>query len=251
VVSAPISVIGILIVIVMSPLASATGTVASGLPQLSNRRVSVPGLLDTRCRKCLAPLDSNVGIIARAAGQSLQAEGLIVDPLEERLSVGTADLFKSMRYGIRRTARFLRWSAKRWAGWLVRSFAFLLLVLLAPLLDRALLTAWKENGWRGLRNSILLGLAVHTRLLLDRKAPLLGKLLVILAVAYGVVSQDLLPDASFPVGILDDVLAVVLASRGFLLLCPESLVQMHAMRAARANERIREWHRAGIGPPVR
>jgi Protein of unknown function (DUF1232) len=133
------------------------------------------------------------------------------EPLEGRLSGATTDLFKGMRYGIRHTAHFLRWSAKRWAGWLVRAFGFLVLALLAPLVDRALWTAWREKGWQGFSLSMYLGLAVYARLLLDRNAPMLGKLLVILALGYGVVSHDLLPDVSLPVGLLDDVLVVLVS----------------------------------------
>ena len=151
----------------------------------------------------------------------------------------TTNLFRGVRYGLRRVVRFVRWSANRWAAWLMRGLGFLLVALLAPLIDPALLTAWKEDRWCGMRNSVVLGVAVYTRLLLDRNAPLAGKLAVALAIAYGVAPRDLMPDASLPVGVLDDVLAAVLASRGFMLLCPERLVQEHAVRAARARERIR------------
>lgn len=129
-----------------------------------------------------------------------------------------------------------------------RAFGFLILSLLAPLLDMALVTAWKDTGWRGVRSSILLGLAVYVRLLVDRDAPLVGKAAILLALAYGVISRDLVPDASFPVGVLDDALAMVLASRGFMLLCPQHLVQAHAIRAARARERRTSWR---LLPPAR
>jgi uncharacterized membrane protein YkvA (DUF1232 family) len=162
-----------------------------------------------------------------------------IEPLEEQLGAGTTNLLKGVRYGLRRGARFLRWSAHRWATWVMRAFGFLLIVLLAPLLDRGLVVSWKEKGWVGVRSSILLGLAVHVRLLVDRQTPLLGKIAVALAVAYGVASRDLMPDAAFPVGLVDDLLVVAIASRGFVLLCPSGIVSEHARRATRLRERLR------------
>jgi uncharacterized membrane protein YkvA (DUF1232 family) len=160
-----------------------------------------------------------------------------VQPFEEQLSAGTTNLFKGVRYGVRRSARFLRWSAKRWAGWVMRAFGFLLVLLLVPLVDRELVSSWKENGWRGVRTSILLGLAVHVRLLVDRQAPLVGKMAVAFAIGYGVASRDLMPDGNFPLGLMDDLLVIALAARGFVLMCPSWMVTEHALHAARARER--------------
>jgi len=161
---------------------------------------------------------------------------LVVTPFEDELSAGVTSLFKSIRYGIRRTLRFLRWSASRWAAWMLRALGFFALAMLAPLVNRDLLRTWWKEGWHGLRDSILLGGAVYMRLLLDRQAPFYGKLAIALALAYGVASRDFVPDAWFPLGALDDILAIVLASRAFMLLCPESLVEAHAILAARGGE---------------
>ena len=95
-----------------------------------------------------------------------------------------------------------------------------------------------------MRRAFLLGCAVYVRLLCDRHAPMVGKLAVAFAIAYGVASRDLMPDAWFPAGLLDDLLVVVLASRGFMLICPEHLVQEHAARTTRARERLRTWRRS-------
>ncbi len=43
-------------------------------------------------------------------------------------------------------------------------------------------------------------------------------------------------DKSLPVGALDDVCVVVIVSLGFMLLCPERLVEAHAIRAASARD---------------
>jgi uncharacterized membrane protein YkvA (DUF1232 family) len=133
---------------------------------------------------------------------------------------------------------------------MLRAVAFFLLAVLAPLVNRDLLVTWREKGWEGMRNSVLLGVTVHMRLLLDSHAPLLGKLAIAFALAYCVASRDLIPDASFPLGALDDAFAVVLASRIFMLLCPESLVEAHAILAARTGERLRAWQRSRVPPPA-
>jgi len=166
---------------------------------------------------------------------------LDTDTAERVLAISASDAVNMLGRGIRNLIWFLRWSASRWAEWLLRATLFFALTIVAPLLDPELVLAWREKGWRGARRSLLLGAAVHVRLLLDRRSPLVGKLAVVVALGYGVVSSDLLPDNSLPIGALDDVLAIVLASRGFMLLCPQSLVEDHAMRAASAPDRERAW----------
>ena len=191
-----------------------------------------------------------VKVVALAPSQLFGGTMSDIDASEGRLDMGASDALKTLRRGLRRVVRFLGWSASRWAEWLLRAAVFLALTIAAPLLDRELVLTWNEKGWRGVRHSVLLGTAVHVRLLLDRRSPLIGKLAVVVALSYGVVSSDLLPDKSFPIGALDDVLAVVLASRGFMLLCPQSLVETHAARAASAHDRLREWQRSGALPPT-
>lgn len=198
--------------------------------------------VQVRCVDCGA-------VTARHPFPSLLGQAVNMEPFEQQLSAGTTTLLRTMRYRIRLIARFVGWSLNRWARWFTRALVFSVLALLAPLFDMALVTAWKEAGWRGVGRWLLRGLVVYVGLLLDRHAPLIGKVVILLAVAYGVASRDLLPDASFPVGVLDDVLAVVLASRGFLLLCPEHLVEAHAIRAAGTDGR-RAWRRARLLPPV-
>ncbi len=177
---------------------------------------------------------------AVASGRSpvLLGRSISIGPLEEQLSAGTTNLFKGVQYGLRRGTRFVRWLVSRWATWAMRAAGFLLIVLLAPLLGRGFVSSWEENGWRGVRTWILLGLAVHVRLLLDRQAPLVGKMAVALAVVYGVAARDLVPDSLLPVGLVDDLLIIVLASRGFILMCPNWMVTEHALRAARPRERL-------------
>jgi uncharacterized membrane protein YkvA (DUF1232 family) len=126
----------------------------------------------------------------------------------------------------------------------------MLVALVGALLDPALVRAWRGQGFRGLRTSVTLALAVYVRLLLDHRAPIVGKAALAFAIAYGIASWDLVRDSSLPGGVVDDVVVVTLASRCFLLLCPDALVEEHALRAARARNRSLAWPRSRVLPPV-
>jgi uncharacterized membrane protein YkvA (DUF1232 family) len=54
-------------------------------------------------------------------------------------------------------------------------------------------------------------------------------------VAYGASAIDLFPDRTF-LSYVDDLILIMLASRSFMLLCPESIVEEHALAAAHARE---------------
>jgi uncharacterized membrane protein YkvA (DUF1232 family) len=79
-------------------------------------------------------------------------------------------------------------------------------------------------------------LAVYLRLLIDKRAPAVGKALLLFAVAYGAAASDLLPDRMGVVAFVDDLVVVALAYRAFMLLCPDRLVEEHALGAGRARE---------------
>ena len=164
-------------------------------------------------------------------------------PPELRLQLGSTALVKGGRYWLRRFFKHLVWAARRWAGWTVGAALFSLVALLAALLDRALIKTWREEGVRALGVALVLALAVYVRLLLDRNAPLPGKALLLFAILYGVAPRDLLPDTVLPVGFVDDFIAVTLASRCFMHLCPSRLVERHAVRAERAWNRARSRNR--------
>lgn len=70
----------------------------------------------------------------------------------------------------------------------------------------------------------------HTffRILLDRQAPYLARMVLAIALVYWLVPFDLIPDHSLFPGFVDDVLVVIVAAKLFLYLCPESLVARHA-----------------------
>lgn len=151
---------------------------------------------------------------------------------------GWKHILKSANRGIYQILGYLRWSARRWMRWAGKASVFMLLALLAPLLDRALVRSWRTGGFRAFCTSMALAVAVHVRLLLDRNAPIMGKLLLALAILYGVAPTDLVPDDLFPIGFIDDVIVVTVASRCFVGLCPDRLVERHALLATRS------WQRA-------
>jgi uncharacterized membrane protein YkvA (DUF1232 family) len=159
-------------------------------------------------------------------------------PLDQRLQISVRYLLKSANRQTRQLLKYLRWTAQRWAQWAGKASVFMLFAFLVPLLDRNLVRSWRANGFRGLRKSMALSIAVYVRLLFDRNIPVVGKGLLALAVVYGVAPRDLIPDFSFPSGLIDDAIVVAVASRCFVELCPDRLVESHALRATRG------WNRA-------
>jgi uncharacterized membrane protein YkvA (DUF1232 family) len=89
---------------------------------------------------------------------------------------------------------------------------------------------------------LLLALAVYVRLLLDGRTPVVGKALVVFAIVYGAAPRDLFPDRFvFPdrlalQNFVDDLVLLVLTSRCFMMLCPQEVVEEHALAAARGRE---------------
>ncbi len=154
--------------------------------------------------------------------------------MADRLNLGAVALMRAFRRSLWVAVKWTAWSVRKWAGWLRQALLFGLFAIVAPLMDRSLVKTWRENGLAGIRVAFLLGLAVYARLLLDARTPLLGKGLLLLAIAYGVAPRDLVPDGVMPLGLLDDGVAVVLATRCFMRLCPERLVIEHARRVSRS-----------------
>jgi uncharacterized membrane protein YkvA (DUF1232 family) len=125
---------------------------------------------------------------------------------------------------------------------MTKASVFVLVALLVPLLDRRLIRSWRINGFRRFCNSVALAVAVYVRLLFDRSTPVVGKVLLALAVVYGVAPRDVMPDFFLPTGLIDDVIVVAVASRCFIELCPDRLVERHALQAARGWSRAVRQH---------
>jgi uncharacterized membrane protein YkvA (DUF1232 family) len=157
---------------------------------------------------------------------------------EQWFSIRASHFLKSANREAVQLLRYLQWSAGTWMRWTSKASVFMLFALLVPLLDRALVRSCRTHGFRALLISVALAVAVYVRLLLDRNTPIMGKGLLALAIVYGVAPHDLVPDYLLPVGLIDDVIAVTVASRCFMRLCPDRLVERHALRASR------RWSRA-------
>ncbi len=149
-------------------------------------------------------------------------------PVEQRLSVGATHLLKRVRRKIRSSVRGAAADAGQWVGWLMGMSLFVLVGLLAPLLDWQLARTWRQRGFRAFWAASMLALAVYVRLLVDGRVPALAKWILVVAIIYAGIPRDLIADTVLPIGVMDDCVAAVIASRCFLRLCPNRLVEEHA-----------------------
>jgi uncharacterized membrane protein YkvA (DUF1232 family) len=180
---------------------------------------------------------SGTGPIAGLGGRSIGVS-LVAVPLEDRLSAGTTGFLRTISKQFRQLKRVVANSALRWRSWLGGALIFLGFAIVAPVLDRTVIEVWQREGLRAFLRALFGGVAVYVRLLRDSRAPLVGKALLAFAVVYGVSGRDLMPDAAGIVdGLLDDFLLLILASRGFMRMCPDEIVEEQAIRVAAARER--------------
>ncbi|MEO8601037.1 MAG: DUF1232 domain-containing protein [bacterium] len=157
---------------------------------------------------------------------------------------------KGMLREVRRYWRTLNWMFGRatawWGGWFKRGVFSLIVAIIAALADTGLLNAWRLNGWRTVTTYVPMMLYVYGRLLFSRGVNLGPKLMLVAALIYGVVRNDLIPDRRFFHGRIEDIVLIVLATRAFIYACPETLVDEFAGRAINLRRRIASFqHRAG------
>lgn len=169
---------------------------------------------------------------------TLAPDAVTTQSIENRLGTGATTVMRGVRRGIRQTVKTALAAVVSWGDWLPSLLLFVAVAFIVPLLDRALWRTWRERGWRALGTSMALGLAVYIRLLLDRRAPLIGKGILAASLAYGVSTTDFVPDRFGVLDVVDDLVVVALASRGFTWLCPRRLVEEHALKASRRRSGI-------------
>jgi hypothetical protein len=161
---------------------------------------------------------------------------------EERLGSWTRERLRD----VRRTARRVSWLFNRslsvWWKWFKRSARFCLIALAAALADGELVAAWRREGMRVIINYVPLMLYVYARLLLTPRVRLIGKVLLVLSIAYGVRRSDLIFDGRSG-GMIDDIVLIVVATRFFLYTCPEELVSAYAQSAVGWRRRISTYQR--------
>jgi len=158
-----------------------------------------------------------------------------VAPLEDRLSAGTTGFLRSISKSFRQMRRVLASSLVRWRSWVGGALVFLGLAVVAPAVDRSVIDVWRRDGARAFWRALTAGIAVYVRLIRSGRSPAVGKGLIAFAVVYGVANRDLLPDnAGLVRGFADDLLLIVLASRGFMRMCPDELIEEQAVRVSAA-----------------
>lgn len=156
-------------------------------------------------------------------------------PLENRLSAGTTTMLRSLRKSFRQLFRRFTYGAGQWSGWLGGGLLFLVIGLVVPVLGRDSLRTFQHEGFLAFMRELSLAVAVYVRLLIDNRTPIVGKALLAFSVIYGASLVDLFPDRGM-LNYVDDLILIVLASRSFMLLCPEAIVEEHALAAAQRSE---------------
>jgi uncharacterized membrane protein YkvA (DUF1232 family) len=145
---------------------------------------------------------------------------------------------RSARRWVRRCARFAVYTVTTWLRWLQIALKFIALAALVALAEGSVLLTWRYEGWRSLRDYLPLMLFVYACLWTDDRVSLRGKILVLLAIAHGVVLRDLIPDRSVFPGLLDDVCVIVLAVHLFRQSCQQHVIDDWARRVVNWRDRV-------------
>jgi uncharacterized membrane protein YkvA (DUF1232 family) len=151
-----------------------------------------------------------------------------------RLTQGFAlDTLRTMRRMSIRGYRFVRRGVRYSATWALTALGLLLAGALASAIDFRLVALWRERGARLASEYALIGMIVFFRLLLDRRLPQWTRLVIFVALLYGIARPDLIDDRITLVGWLDDAALTALASRWFVRRCPDRLVEEQAFYVRR------------------
>jgi uncharacterized membrane protein YkvA (DUF1232 family) len=105
--------------------------------------------------------------------------------------------------------------------------AFLIVAAFASVVDTRMFTLRHEQPGAVAR---YLGYGIRTffLILLDRRTPYIARIFLAVALVYWLVPFDLIADKSVVPGFIDDLAVAVVAAKGFVYLCPTSLVAAHA-----------------------
>jgi uncharacterized membrane protein YkvA (DUF1232 family) len=212
-------VVGLVLILTVVPVAGAWSPESGRIP----RRSGSPAAVAT-------------GRFASLAISGVLGATASLQPLENQLSAGTTNLLRTIRKRVRLIIRRLRYGAAIWSTWLGGLVLFLVVALIIPLLGRDNLRTFREQGFLAFARELSLALAVYVRLLIDSRTPVIGKALLAFAVVYGAAPRDLFPDRFALLYFVDDLVLLVLASRSFMMLCPQETVEEHALAAAHARE---------------
>ncbi len=189
----------------------------------------------TGCLSMCAPVSSSLVLSNPRGAVSIQA--FQQQPFEQEVGSVTTQTIRELRRWLRRTYGMLTRSMVTWGKWLRRSAFYVGIAVLFLLADGGLLSAWRRDGLRILRDQVPLVLYVYARLLVAPRVAFLAKVLLLLAILYGVRRRDLIPDRGL-VGRLDDIVIIAIATRAFVYTCPEKLVNSYAESAINWRRRM-------------
>jgi uncharacterized membrane protein YkvA (DUF1232 family) len=185
-------------------------------------------------------------VLSSALGPSLTAVTLAseVTSFDGYVRTGAQGMLRGVRRSVRRALRMMTYSVATWFEWLRRALKFIVLAAIVALAEGKLLSTWRLEGWRSVRIDLPLMLYVYGCLLIDERVPFRSRMLVILAIAHGVVPRDLIPDRSVFPGLLDDIVFIVFAVHLFRRSCRQSVTDYWARRAVDWRTRVIALRRA-------
>jgi len=112
--------------------------------------------------------------------------------------------------------------------WIVLSAAaFLVVAALSSVVDIRMFDL-RRKGAGELSRYLGHGTRTFFRILRDRHTPYLARSVLAVALLYWLIPFDVIPDHSLLPGFVDDLVIAFLAAKGFMYLCPDSLVAVHA-----------------------
>jgi uncharacterized membrane protein YkvA (DUF1232 family) len=114
-------------------------------------------------------------------------------------------------------------TASVWLAMIASALACLVVLGCASVADRRMLDLRQHTPGAVVRD-LVLGVRTFVRLLRDRRTPASARALVAAAVVYWMLPFDVLADPIRVFGVIDDLIAAVLAAKGFVALCPEAVI---------------------------
>jgi len=187
---------------------------------LHGRSVAIAGV-ERRASGATRPMTGSLAAIG--------TNGPLDFPWEKSLRRFAFRVLKNIRRWSIRVTRLVRRSAQYWLGWLTTALFLLVFGAGASVVSRRWFWLWWREGWDSASRYLLSGGVVFFRLLRDRRLGQWARVPLALALFYGMFRRDLLPDGVAVVGWLDDLAVMGVASRWFVRVCPDELVQRHAV----------------------
>jgi uncharacterized membrane protein YkvA (DUF1232 family) len=183
-----------------------------------------------------APLEYQSPLIRGTYRSSLATSA---QPIEESLRWGTAGLLRTVGWGYRKIVQTVRGSFRAWLRLVARTAVLLAVAIAASMVDTNLWQQWRLLGLRLLQTYVPSAALVYVLTVFDRRADRVGRWALLAALGYGVLPWDLLPDR-LRAGLAEDIVLVAMASRWFMARCAGEVVEQHALRVQRWQERTRQ-----------